>query len=277
MDEKVTELLDLTKKLLDHASEIVKSPFPHTSADLRKILYQIFLRVQLSEALKFGYGAYYSCKHGWGHGGIGAARSIYEILIDIIYINQDDSRKKERFTRFLDHYSEYFYGEMDRIIKLGQEVSQADQDKHKKTLEHLKKKYNSKHDQDIKSGTPKTEATPRYRRYHWAGHNLKEKTDAINQDQYHQFYKYLSDLSHVNARAMHDAIKERNEDQFTINLGLRPGPDHCDIVLIVVFPCIYWILEGFMEYFKIDHSHYPNLGKVEEDFKNLLKGRRQPK
>lgn len=50
MDEKVTELLDLTKKLLDQASEIVKSPLPHTSADLREILYQILLRVQLMNA-----------------------------------------------------------------------------------------------------------------------------------------------------------------------------------------------------------------------------------
>ena len=56
----------------------------------------------MSEALKFGYGAYYSCEHGWGHGGIGAARSIYEILLDIKYINQDEIHKDERFMRFLE-------------------------------------------------------------------------------------------------------------------------------------------------------------------------------
>lgn len=41
MDEKVPELLDLTKQLLDQASEIVKSPLSHTS---------VFLRVQLMNA-----------------------------------------------------------------------------------------------------------------------------------------------------------------------------------------------------------------------------------
>ena len=264
MDEKVPELLDLTKKLLDQATEIVKAPLVQDPVGLKEVLYQIFLRVQLSEALKFGYGAYYSCKHGWGHGGIGAARSIYEILLDIKYINQDDSPKKERFTRFLDHYHEYFYGEMNRILQLGQEVSQEDQDKLKKEFEHLKKKYNNKHEQDkdSKSGVPKRDVTPRHRRYYWAGLSLKEKADAINQEQFHQFYKYLSDLSHASVRGMRDAIKELTEDQFTINLGLHPGPDHCYIVLIVVFPCIYRILEEYMEYFGIDLSHYPNLEKL---------------
>ena len=103
MDEKVPEMLDLKKKLLDQASEIVKYPLSHTPTDLREIQYQIFLRVQLSEALKFGYGAYYRCKHGWGHGGIGTARSIYEILLDIKYINCDETRRYEYFTRFVDH------------------------------------------------------------------------------------------------------------------------------------------------------------------------------
>ena len=50
MDEKVPELLDLTKQLLDQASEIVKSPLSHTSTDLTEILYQNFLRVQLMNA-----------------------------------------------------------------------------------------------------------------------------------------------------------------------------------------------------------------------------------
>ena len=107
MDEKVPELLDLTRKLLDQAMDIVKTPLSQTSVERKEILYQIFLRVQLSEALKFGYGAYYSCPNGWGQGGIGAARSIYEILLDIKYINQDDSYKEGRFTRFFDHGAEH--------------------------------------------------------------------------------------------------------------------------------------------------------------------------
>ena len=66
MDEKVPELLNLTRKLLDQAIEIAKTPLSQDLVGLKEVRYQIFLQVQLSEALKFGYGAYYSCKHGWG-------------------------------------------------------------------------------------------------------------------------------------------------------------------------------------------------------------------
>ena len=131
MDEKVTELLDLTRKLLDQAMEIVNDSLPSIeSVAAEEVRYSIFLRVQMSEALKFGYGAYYSCNNGWGHGGIGVARSIYEILLDIKYINQDEAHKDRRFTRFMDHGVEYLYHKMERIIEFGQVVSQKEQDKY---------------------------------------------------------------------------------------------------------------------------------------------------
>lgn len=92
MDKKVPELLDLTRKLLDQSMEIVNNSLPSSkSGPVEEVRYSIFLRVQMSEALKFGYGAYHSCNCGWGHGAIGAARSIYEILLDIKYINHDET------------------------------------------------------------------------------------------------------------------------------------------------------------------------------------------
>ena len=273
MDEKVPELLDLTRKLLDQAMDIVKIPLSRTSVERKEILYQIFLRVQLSEALKFGYGAYYSCYHGWGHGGIGAARSIYEILLDIKYINQDDSRKEERFTRFADHGAEHLYREMQIMCLLGEKVSQEDQDERTNTYEWLKKKYKDKHDQDIKSDVPKADATPRYRPYNWAGIDLSKKVKAVKMDKlekFHQFYKYLSNLSHGGIDKTLEAITEFTENQYKINLNLHRSLDHCYFILIVVFPCLLWILEEYMEYFGIDRSRYPELEKIEEDCKKFL-------
>ncbi len=275
MNEKVLELLDLTKKLLDQSVEIVNDSLPDTeSVPAKEVRYSIFLRVQMSEALKFGHGAYYSCKHGWGHGAIGAARSIYEILLDIKYLNYDETRRSEHFTRFVDHGAEYLYREMERILQLGEEVSQEEQNERTQKYEQLKKKYNDKHKQDVADGIKKTDATPKYRQNNWAGIDLSEKIKTVNIDnlnKFHQFYKNLSNLSHVSICATLDSIKDFTEDQFKINLNLYPGPKHSFSILIVIFPCILWILMEYMEYFEIRHSRYPNLGKVEEDFKNLLK------
>ncbi len=274
MDKKVPELLNLTKKLLDQATEIVQYRQPQKPVAYKEVQYQIFLRVQLSEALKFGYGAYYSCYYGWGHGAIGAARSIYEIFLDIKFINQDDSLKDERLTRFIDHGAEYFYHEMERILQLGEEVSQEVQNQRTQEYDQLKRKYNERHKQEVDSGIKKADATPRYRPYNWAGIDLSEKVKVVKMDnleKFHQFYKKLSNLSHVSIGATPDAIKKFTEDQFTINLNLCPGPKHSYFILIVIFPCVIGILKEYMEYFEIKHSRYPNLEKMEEDFKNLLK------
>ena len=271
MDAKVPELLDLTKKLLDQSVEIVNDSVPSSECvPAEKVRYSIFLRVQMSEALKFGYGAYHSCKRGWGHGGIGATRSIYEILLDIKYINHDEIQRNERFTRFLDHGDEYLYYKMERIRQAGQKVTQAVQDQRKQAYDQLKNKYNDRHRQEVDSGVKRAYATPRYRRYNWAGLNLKEKADAINQEQFHQLYKDLSDLSHVSIRTTLNAILESTEDQFEVSLNLQPSSTHCFAVLTVMFTCISGILEEYMTYFKIERSGYPNLENLWNNYQELL-------
>ncbi len=271
MDEKVPELLDLTKKLLDQSVKIVNDSVPSIeSVPAEKVRYSIFLRVQMSEALKFGYGAYYSCDHGWGHGGIGAARSIYEILLDIKYTNQEESRKEERFMRFIDHGAEYLYRKMERIRESGQTVSQRDQDKYVNAYDQLKKKYNDKHKQEVAAGIEKSDATPKYRPYNWAGLDLTEKVEEVNLEQFHQLYKDLANLSHVSISAMLDAISESTDDQFEVNLNLQPCYTHCPAVLMIIFTCISGILEEYMTYFKIEYSDYPTLENLWKNYQKLL-------
>ena len=255
--------------------DIVKDPLPPIKAvTTKEVRYLIFLRVQMSVVLKFGYGAYYSCYHGWGHGAIGATRSIYEIFLDIKYINKDPAVKDKHFRRFLDHSAEYFYHEMEMLSQLGQEISQEDQDKWTKAYEQLKKKYKNMHEQDVKSGIVKKDATPKYRPYNWAGIDLSQKVKELNLEQshqFHQFYKYLSNLSHNNPGAMRDAMENSTENQIAVELNLHPSLEHCYFVLIVMFTCITGVLEEYMAYFGIERSHYPNLEKIEEDCKKLLK------
>ena len=271
MNAKVPELLDLTKNLLDQSMAIVNDSLPSSeSVPAEEVRYSIFLRVQMSEALKFGYGAYHSCKHGWGHGGIGAARSIYEILLDIKYINHDETRKDERFTRFLDHGAEYLYLKMERELRLGGQISQKEQDELTDKYDQLKKKYKNMHEQDVKSGILKADATPRYRKYNWAGLDLTEKVEEVNLDTFHQLYKELAELSHVSMKSVLDAILEFTNRQIEVRTGLNPGPIHCYDVLTVIFTCIFGILEEYMVSFKIERSDYPILENLWRDYKELL-------
>lgn len=268
MNEKVPELLDLTKKLLDQSMEIVNDSLPSIeSVAAEEVRYSIFLRVQMSETLKFGYGAYYSCYHSWGHGGIGAARSIYEILLDIKYINQN---KEERFARFLDHGTEYLYRKMERIRESGQTVSQKDQDKYTEAYDQLKKKYKNMHEQDVESGIAKADATPKHRPYNWAGLDLTEKVKEVNLEQFHQLYKDLANLSHVSIRATLDAIADSAENQIEVDLSLHPSRVHCFSILTVVFTCIAGILEEYIKYFRIDNFFYSGLKNLCEVYKELL-------
>ena len=273
MEAKVPELLNLTRKCLDQSMEIVKNSLPSIgSVPAEEVRYSIFLCVQMSEALKFGSGAYHSCNHGWGHGGIGAARSIYEILLDIKYINHDETRKDERFTRFLDHGAEYLYREMERIRESGQVVSQKEQDEYTDKYEQLKKKYKNMHEQDVNSGIAKAEATPKHRPYNWAGLDLTEKVKKVNLEQFHQLYKDLANLSHVSLGATLGAIEDSTENQFEVDLSLHSGSVHCFSVLTVTFTCIFGILEEYMKYFGIDYSRYPALENLVENYKELLDG-----
>ncbi len=271
MNKKVPELLDLTKKLLDQSVEIVNDSVPSSECvPAEEVRYSIFLRVQTSEALKLGYGAYSSCHNGWGHGGIGAARSIYEILLDIKYITHDETHKDERFTRFLDHGAEYLYLKMERELRLGGQISEKEQDELTDKYDQLKKKYKNMHEQDVKSGIAKPDATPRYRKYNWAGLDLTEKVEEVNLDTFHQLYKELAELSHVSMKSILGAIVGFTNGQIEVDMNLNPSPVHCYDVLMVVFTCISGILEEYMAYFEIEHSSYPILGNLWRDYKELL-------
>ena len=271
MDKKIPELLDLTRKLLDQSIEIVNDSLsPVESVAAKEVRYSIFLRVQMSEALKFGYGAYYSCTHSWGHGGIGAARSIYEILLDIKYINHDRAHRDTRFARFFDHGAECLYRDMERRLQLRGQVSQKEQNKLTEAYDLLKKKYKDKHEQDVKSGIAKKDVTPKHRPYNWAGLNLTEKVKKVNLEQFHQLYKELSDLSHVSICVTLAAITGYTENQIEVDLGLHPSCRYCYKVLDVAFTCLFGILEEYMKYSGIRYSNYPDLENLWKDYKELL-------
>ena len=171
----------------------------------------------------------------------------------------------------IEHGDEYLYRKMVRIRESRKTVSQQEQNKYTNAYEQLKRKYKNKYDQDIKSGVAKADATPKHRAYNWAGLNLKEKANTINQEQFHQLYKDLSNLSHVSIGATLDAIANSTKNNFVVDLSLYSSPVHCFPVLAVMFTCISGILEEYMTHFKIERSDYPILANLWNDYQELLK------
>lgn len=159
---------------------------------------------------------------------------------------------------------------MEKIKESGKTVSQQDQNKYTNAYEQLKRKYKNKYDQEIKTGVAKADATPKHRKYNWAGLNLKEKADIINQEQFHQLYKDLSDLSHVSIGATLDALADSTKNNFVVDLSLYSSTVHCSPVLAVILTCISGILKEYMTHFKIEYSDYPTLENLWKNYQKLL-------
>ena len=92
----------------------------------------------------------------------------------------------------------------------------------------------------------------------------------VDQEQFHQLYKELAELSHVSMGAVINAFAKSTKNQLVGDLDLHPSSIHCFSVLTVVFVCIAGILEEYMAHFEIEHSCYPNLEELWKDYKKLL-------
>ena len=96
--KSMRDSLNLVVCIFEALPEVVSVP-DHTNEQYLKFLY-----INTEKALRLANGGYYSCHHGHPIGGIGAARSIYEICTAIQYVNKvpkdriKDFAKKETET-----------------------------------------------------------------------------------------------------------------------------------------------------------------------------------
>lgn len=85
--------LDLATSIFEALPKVLKVPQGTNNQYLK------FLYTYTAEALRLANGAYYSCHYGYPIGGIGAARSIYEICVAIQYVQKAPNERIKKFVR----------------------------------------------------------------------------------------------------------------------------------------------------------------------------------
>ena len=252
MAQQVSNILLLTKKLLDQSRDIlgqldVAMELDKSTPSMED-MYLIFLHIHTKLALSLAYSAYYSCNHGWGIGGVGAARSIYEIFVTIEYIKKHRDERLERFMRV--GIAEARQNAMETAILHGMPIPPDRKKEIGNTYKQMKQKYEN--------------ATPPYEKHKWAGISIEEMAAKINWTKKHKLvYGLLSQISHVSANLMDQHLTIEGS-KIRIDSKLQESNEYCVEVLSVTFEYISRILDEFMRAFKIQPP--ATLEQIQKDF-----------
>ena len=252
MAQQVSNILLLTKKLLDQSRDIlgqldVAMELDKSTPSMED-MYLIFLHIHTKLALSLAYSAYYSCNHGWGIGGVGAARSIYEIFVTIEYIKKHRDERLERFMRV--GIAEARQNAMETAILHGMPIPPDRKKEIGNTYKQMKQKYEN--------------ATPPYEKHKWAGISIEEMAAKINWTKKHKLvYGLLSQISHVSANLMDQHLTIEGS-KIRIDSKLQESNEYCVEVLSVTFEYISRILDEFMRAFKIQPPAI--LEQIQKDF-----------
>lgn len=229
-----------TSELLKYARDYICNQLLGTVKSLprQEAEYLIFLYIHTRLALDLAYGAYHSCAHGWSIGGIGAARSIYEICLNTMYIKSGGNKtvRNRRLKRFMMSVSE---ARSDTMIWRKENLQQTGKKK-KREIENQYKAYKTKY----------KKATPPYQKNKWAGISIKQMAQEVGWKQtYKDVYGKLSQISHVSEVIISDESIEQTEREIHFNSNLNQNDEHLLDVLDVIFDYIPLMLDEYMEAF----------------------------
>lgn len=230
-----------TNELLKYARDYICNQLLGTVKSLprQEAKYLVFLYIHTRLALDLAYGAYHSCCHGWSIGGIGAARSIYEICLNMMYIKSTGNTtvRNERLERFMWSVAEARH---DTMIWRGKENLQQMCEEKKREIGNQYKAYKTKYEK----------ATPPYEKNKWAGISIKQMAQEVGWEQtYEDVYGKLSQISHVSEVIISDETIEQTEREIHFNSNLDQNDEHLLDVLDVIFEYIPLILDEYMEGF----------------------------
>ena len=239
---KLSKPLIWTNELLKYAEDYICNQLLGVVKSLpgQEREYSVFLYIHTRLALDLAYGAYHSCCHGWPIGGIGAARSIYEICLNTMYIKSNRNKivRNERIERFMRSVAEDLHDTM--IWRIGKADLQQMCEEKKREIGNQYKAYKTKYEK----------ATPPYQKNKWAGISIKQMAQKVGWEQtYKDVYEKLSQISHVSEVIINDEVIDQTEKEIRFNSNLAQNDEHLLDVLDVIFEYIPLMLDEYMEVF----------------------------
>ena len=261
---KPSKPLIWTNELLKYAREYICNQLLGTIKSLprQEAEYLVFLHIHMCLALDLAYGACHSCAHGWPIGGIGAARSIYEICLNTMYIKSKENKtvRNERIERFMMSVSEARNDTM--IWSIGKENLQQMCEEKKRENGNQYKAYKTKYEK----------ATPPYEKNKWAGISIKQMAQEVGWEQtYIDVYEKLSHISHVSEITISNENIEQTRREIHFDSNLDQNDEHLLDVLDVIFDYIPLILDEYMEAF----MEPLEIQKIKQVIQNIQSGYRE--
>lgn len=256
---KLSKTLILAGELLEYArSDILGELEPVKPSINWESRYLVFLYIHTHLALDLAHGAYHSCCHGWPIGGVGAARSIYETCLNVMYIKSvgNKSLRNEHLERLMWSVSEGRHDTMTSGI-CRENLQRMNQEK-KQEIGNQYKAYKAKY----------KNAIPPYQKNRWAGISVKKMSQEVGwEKEYRHVYEELSQISHVNEIMIDDETNEQAENEIHFNSNLNPNDEYLIEVLDVIFEYIPLILDEYIEVF-MEPPEIQNLRKVIQNIQN---------
>lgn len=213
-----------------------------------------FCAYALSKGFKT-HGAIISlCKAGYGEDAGVLTRTLFELLINLLYILEDPT--EERGYRYLSYDWIQRKKMFDYIIKSNpsilaqhnQRISTSSKDKewHKHVIE-MAQKVNKKY---------------QYKNNSWSDKNLREMSINVNREPlYNLIYGLFSQSTHSQTRTMNDYAQSTPNG---IEYSLDESDNWVEQVLVAAFDCYSQIIESV-----IKHYGWESIEKIEEIRKKL--------
>ncbi len=205
-----------------------------------------FVAFMMGKAFKTYEALGMLCKSGYGEDAFMLARTLFELMITLAYILQDET--EERLLRYMSYdwvtrkrMYEYIATKKDLSMHLNKAIESGNKENTIAEVEEEYKKVMEKYN---------------YSNNTWSDKTIKGMSEAVGRsDAYNTVYRLQCNVGHTNARSMNEYIKVTDEGTI-LNIGANW--DLVQSTLIIAFDFFFhitkeadkqfsWKLEGTLE------------------------------
>lgn len=231
IQEKYKYIINFNQELRDVADIAINREYKNQNDK------QFFTSFCLGKAYKTHLSILTLCKQGYGEDAAILARSLYELMINLIYILNDSSGER------LKRYASYDWIIRQQIYEYAKTVPEM-----VKMIEErgIDPRPGDETPKDIAEQAKECKEKYNFRSYGgWSDKSIAKMAEEVGRvGAYRTVYSLFSNFTHTAPRAMNDYIKE-NKDGFTVEVG--PTENFVEETLVASFDFFITIIDRFDE------------------------------